>query len=139
MHGFVHRCFHFWLVFNGCIEARGVFSVKGIRRPISRLYQVQGEAKSQPKVCIGLYTITVNGFSNCQARVWRRTLFSMERQFIFTHGFLINRANINCAQLLSGGTMNNVNVIFGDGVTITIKAKDEKDAIETMRLLEHGE
>jgi hypothetical protein len=63
----------------------------------------------------------------------------MERQFIFTHGFLINRANINCAQLLSGGTINHVNVTFRDGVTITIKAQDEKDAIDTLRLLEHGE
>ena len=63
----------------------------------------------------------------------------MERQFIFTHGFLINRANISYAQLLSGGTINHVNVAFQDGVTITIKAENEKAAIDTLRLLEHGE
>ena len=63
----------------------------------------------------------------------------MEKQFIFTHGFLINRANISYAQLLSGGTLNHVNVTFQEGLTLTIKATDEKDAIDTLRLLEHGE
>ncbi len=63
----------------------------------------------------------------------------MEKQFIFTHGFLINRANISYAQLLSGGTINHVNVTFQDGVTLTIKAENETVAIETLRLLEHGE
>lgn len=82
---------------------------------------------------------SANSFTNCKVRVGWRKLFPMERQFIFTHGFLINRANINCAQLLSGGTINHVNVTFRDGVTITIKAQDEKDAIDTLRLLEHGE
>lgn len=63
----------------------------------------------------------------------------MEKQFIFTHGYLINRRNINCAQLLSGGTINHVNVTFRDGVTITIKGEDEKDAIKTLTLLQYGE
>ena len=63
----------------------------------------------------------------------------MEKQFIFTHGFLINRASISYAQLLSGGTINHVNVTFQDGVTLTIKANSEKDAMDTLRLLEHGE
>ncbi len=63
----------------------------------------------------------------------------MDKQFIFTHGFLINRASITYAQLLSGGTINHVNVTFRDGVTVTIKAEDEKDAIGTLRLLEQGE
>ena len=62
----------------------------------------------------------------------------MDKQFIFTHGFLINRANITHAQLVSGGSINRVNITFRDGVTITIKAEDEKEAIRVMMLLQHG-
>ena len=63
----------------------------------------------------------------------------MDKQFIFTHGYVINRANITYAQLLSAPTINRVNVTFRDGGTLAIKAEDEKDAIETLRLLERGE
>lgn len=63
----------------------------------------------------------------------------MDKQFIFTHGFLINRPNITYAQLLSASTINQVNVTFRDGATLTIKAEDETEAVKIMRLLQHGE
>ena len=63
----------------------------------------------------------------------------MDKQFVFTHGFIINRANITYAQLLSASTVNHVNITFRDGATLTIKAEDEIEAVKIVRLLQHGE
>ena len=62
----------------------------------------------------------------------------MDKQFIFTHGSLINRANIIYVQMLISATINQVKVTFRDGVTLTIKVEDEKQAANVMRLLQHG-